>query len=266
MLQLIFAFLISFQSALAANDEGGHGLSMADGIASPSVTTGLVENPAGLHYNRKGKLLFALATPDTDLAPLGLGAGFFGGNGSFGGGLMLQSYIDQGVNSSRGLLLKGGIGFEIPPLNTAFGINAGRLFYEQGGRVASVATTGWLADLGMIINPKGPGRLGIQFYSPFSGLSAVGAGYAHDVSQHITLGIDAIYGTGARAMSLKPAFAVNSSGFLFNCAYGFNVVGDQGLIVRDGFSFGLGIPIGSTLLHFYYSHLAHYYLGLSIGV
>jgi hypothetical protein len=83
------AFLIpSTGWCLGMDDfEMAHTLSAGAGIASPSMTSALFENPAGLFTNQQTKFLGEAAWTNSNLNPLGLGGLFFLGNGFVGGGL-----------------------------------------------------------------------------------------------------------------------------------------------------------------------------------
>lgn len=72
----------TYRPSYSSISEEDHLISVGAGISSPSVTSAIGENPAGLTNNSTSKVLFEAASGNDQLNPIGFGGGFFTGNGS----------------------------------------------------------------------------------------------------------------------------------------------------------------------------------------
>ena len=70
--------------ALASDIDSARMMSIASGVASPSKTTALVENPAGLSLNERTRILGIGASDNDSFNPFDYGGGAFFGNGQVG--------------------------------------------------------------------------------------------------------------------------------------------------------------------------------------
>jgi hypothetical protein len=248
--------------------EENHILSVGGGIASPSVTSALGENPAGLSNNQTSKILGQMAAGNDELNPLGYGGGFFFGNGSVGGGVALQGF-NNNTNGSTGsiLLLNWGLAADIPGLNIAWGFTGTRTIRKSGEVRGTGSGTTWCVDTGIIFNPKGDSRVGFTLFQVLDDIDAVGAGWAYDLSAWATFALDATYTTTAKTTVAKPALSIQLPGFQISSGYGVRVQGDNWSWIRQGLSLGVGVPLGRTLgFQAYYNQLALYYGGLTIAL
>ena len=235
-------------SNAASNNEDAHLISVGAGIASPSVTSAIWENPAGLVYNQEFKLLGFGYTENSSVGITDGGGGLFLGNGSIGGGLKVET---SGGSST----LTAGIGFDVNAINTAFGAACG----SSLGSTISITCS----DFGLIYNPAGPTRFGFDILT--SGNAILGAGLAHDITSDATIDLDAGIPTSGGGLTLKPGVAVHSTVVQVAVGYGFNVSSSSGGAgnIRTGFAAGLGINLSKTFhAQAYYDQIHNYFFGL----
>lgn len=256
-------FLLSTQSwarsSFGSSSEMNHELSVGAGIASPSYITGLFgENAAGLAYNQTFKIQTHVNAADDQFNPLGYGAGFLAGNGIVGGGLYAQAGGETGV-------LSWGLGAAFDSIDLAIGVNGSYALIKNGGSYAGT-TNSWGLNAGLIVNPNGKFRVGVNTYGLLNSVDAVGVGLALDPNQWATLVVDSAYTMGGNGtIELKPGFEIHLAMVRLAAAYGFKAAGPGGSVISDGASGGLGFSLGSHVgLQFYYSQLSKYYGGLTI--
>lgn len=267
---LILAGIFPIQEAFSAySGEAGnadHMISVGGGIASPSKTSALGENPAGLVYNTDQRVLGALGATNSSLNPLGVGGSFFAGNGSVGGGIGLQTFTGQGNSAGNITLLNYGLAAEIESLNVAFGAMGTYTLNQTGITTGTGSGGAWNANLGMLYNPKGTVRVGGTLFQVVGGVGAVGAGIAADANPWATFVLDGAYDPQSKGSTLKPGLGIHMDDFQLSYGYGINIQGSDGWI-RQGSSVGLGIQLSQTVhLQGYYNQLALYYLGLSVRI
>lgn len=246
--------------------ETGHILSIGGGVASPSITSGLLgENPAGLAYNTQNKLLGELAGGNSDFNPMGSGGLFYLGNGRVGGGLGIQTFNSQfgNNNSATTTLFSYGIAAYIEGLNVSFGASGSYVFQNSGG--GTTGNNNWGLDLGLIYNPKGQVRLGATASSVIDGVDAIGVGIAADANEFATFALDASSDTHFHGKTLKPAMGIHLMDFQLTVGYGVAVDKDAPNWIRRGGSFGIGFRLTPMFqLQGYYNQLAKYYGALTI--
>src|SRR5690606_25865707 len=93
-------FQVPLAHAIGSGGERNHLLSVGAGISSPSVTTAIGENPAGLVNNQRFKLLAAAYSENSDFDPLGYSGTVFTGTGSVGVGLGYAGVTGAGGGGS----------------------------------------------------------------------------------------------------------------------------------------------------------------------
>lgn len=253
--------------ALEGSDdlEVSHLLSVGGGISSPSVTSSLVENPAGLAFNQQTKFMAEGAATNSGLNPIGIGGLFFLGNGSVGGGLGVQTYNGQGNNAGNITLFNFGISAKVPNMNVAIGA-AGSYVISQSGVPAYPNGTTLDSNVGMIVNPDGDVHFGVTAFDVLNGVDAVGAGVSANASDWATFSVDGIMNPqGETGKTVKPAMGIHLASFQFTLGYGIGLDGTDTYWIRRGTAFGMGIQLGmDTHLQFYYNQLALYFLGLTV--
>lgn len=245
-------------------DELNHLLSVGGGIASPSVTSALGENPAGLMYNTRTKVQAATATGSESLNPVGFGGLLFGGNGFVGGGIGLQGFNNQTEGGGQILLLNWGLAAEFTSLNMAFGFTGTRTLHRSGVVMGTGSGTTWCVDTGVIINPHGSSRYGLTLFQILDSVDAIGAGWAIDASSWSTFALDGTYSPDSKSAVVKPGLSLQFDGFQMSSGYGFRAVGDSGSWIRQGLSLGVGFNLGDHMFaQMYYNHIALYYGGIT---
>lgn len=246
---LIFS-IIAASSAHAA--ESANLLSVGAGVSSPSVTSAIGENPAGLVNNEGPKLLGSFFSPSSSFNPLGFGATFYTGNGRVGAGI---GYANSGASGTNGGL-SFGLAAEITSLKTALGLSGGYgLDSGTGNRTA--------LDLGILINSHGPFRVGVVAYGLTGGVNGYGAGFSYEMNANAKLVLDAATDSTFDGKSIKPGLGITIQDF--QMAFGFGMdVGDVGSgMIRNDVSVGLGYAIGRAIhIQFYYNQIAQYFGGL----
>lgn len=259
LLPLALALLAPLPAHAAAGAEDAHLLSVGAGIASPSMTSALGENPAGLVFNHRFRFLAQAATENDDFSPIGVGGGLFAGNGSVGAGLTLLGF------ESGSMVLGWGLAAEIPGLDLSWGFTGSHVIAGSGQAVAAGSSFG--LDTGILLNGKGKSRFGFTLFDVLDNIDAIGAGWAYDLSSAATFALDGAYGTGAKTIAIKPSLGIRLPGFHIASGYGFGVSGDGGNRIRDGVSLAVGIPFGKNFaIQAYYNQIARYYAGLTIAL
>jgi hypothetical protein len=247
-------------------------LSVAGGISTPSVTSALGQNPAGLVYNNQPKVFLDVASGNDKFNPIGYGGGFFTGNGSVGGGIALQGFNSQYDNSAGNLLLLNwGLAAEFTDLNLAWGFTGTYTLANTGvGQGTGSGGTGsghaWGLDTGVIFNPHGSTRVGLTAFQVIGGVDAWGAGISYDPSPWATFTVDGIYAVNSKTTILKPALSIHVSGFALTSAYGHRFDGSGWGWMSEGLSLGVGFPLGyKWAIQGYYNQISKYFVGLTIA-
>jgi len=245
--------------------EMGHVLSVGAGISSPSVTSALGENPAGLMYNQQPKFLGEAALTQNSLNNLGLGGLFYLGNGFVGGGLGIETFNGQGNNAGNLTLLNFGIGAEIQAINLSFGATGTYTLSQNGTTNGAGSGSIWTGNVGLLYNPNGPFRIGVTGFHLASTTRAIGAGIAADASTWATFALDGTINIDGTGPVIKPAMGIHLNDF--QCTLGYGLVLDSSAMnwIRQGGSLGVGVRLSPNFhLQAYYNHLALYYFGLTI--
>jgi hypothetical protein len=243
------------QALAMTGGETEHLLSVGAGIASPSITSAIGENPAGLVNNQRLKLLASAYSAGNDsFDPLGYGATLFTGTGSVGLGLGYQGRTGDGTTGS----LVYGLAGEISALKMALGVAGSFALEDQGGggRVG--------LDVGALFNSKGDLTFGVTAFGVEGGPDAYGAGIAYAMRSGARLALDAGVNNDLEGLRIKPGLLVSVDKIQLAFGYGLKVTDGGGSHIGDGLSLGLGFELGQNF-HFqaYYNQLAKYFLGLT---
>lgn len=263
----LFVLMLSPLSAHAYqyNDlERQYTLGTAYGIAAPAFSTATWQNPAGLIYNERLKLLFAGASSTSSFSSVGLGGSLLMGNGLVGGAIGFQTFNDQVSGGNSLGLLNVGLAAYVPKFDLALGFTgAYRLF---GNSYAGHWGSGtWGLDFGLLFSPRGTFRVGITAYDLLSSTRALGAGVGFELSPWALLAVDATTLTSLRGIAIKPALTINLYDFNLTAGYGLGIETSSTPWTPLGASFGLAFWVGSHLnLQFYFNELSYLYAGLSL--
>jgi hypothetical protein len=244
---IVGALLLS-TPALANEIDTARMLAIAGGIASPSKTSALLQNPAGLSLNEKTRLLGTLNSENDNFDPLNYGGGVFLGNGQVGGGAEVQR-----KNSSQ-TVLDLGVGFQVSEMS--FGAHINHDLSDSGGA--------WKTDLGAIFNTKGKWRVGATIFNAFDGIDGYAAGLATNLSTDATFAVDASTNKDLKGLVIKPAIEVDLKVVQFTYGYGIHVDKNASSFIPEGHALGLGFKLtDAAYLQAYYNQLAKYYLGVT---
>src|SRR5688572_4428563 len=97
----IAAILLLLFASTARTDEAvRHNLSISGGIAHPSSSLAISQNPAGMIYGKATKVHLSLEQGE-DKGPVGLGGGILAGSESVGGGAYLRDYNTEPGSVSK---------------------------------------------------------------------------------------------------------------------------------------------------------------------
>lgn len=235
--------------------KGGNDLSASAGVARPSKTTAVFENPAGLVYNSQTSLNLAASFGDSLANPV-LEPGLFVGNGSLGASV---GYLHPTTSGSGGSVFYGAAA-EVRSLGTSFGI-AGTTFASSGGGTA--------LNAGALIGAGAPFRVGLEVRN-FTGSSrefAAGLNLDLDSSASFIgdLGVDDGFGNPW----IQPGLLIQGQKVSLSASYGLRVTGSGGgpSGFSDGLAAGLSFRAGQkTSFAAHYHHLSSWYAELTIGL
>jgi hypothetical protein len=243
--------LVLSTSALASEVDTARALSLAGGIASPSRTSALLQNPAGLTLNERTRILGTLNSDNDNFDPLSYGGGVFLGNGTVGGGAEIQR-----IDSAR-TDLDLGVGFMVSDISLGVHLN----------HDLSASGAGWRTDLGAIFNTKGKWRIGAEIFNAFDGVSGFGAGLATNLSSDVTFAVDASTNQDVKGLVVKPAIGVDLKVVQFTYGYGIHVDKNATSFIPEGHALGLGFKLSqSAYLTGYYNQLNKYWLGVTFDL
>ncbi len=235
---------VAASPALAADAGSARTVSIGAGIASPSRTSALLENPAGLTLNEATRIQAAAFSGNDSFDPLGYSGGVFFGNGNAGAAAQIRrtgadaTVLDLGIAASLS--------------SFAFGASASKDF--DGG---------WDSNIGAIFNPKNKVRFGALVYGVIGGPDGYGAGIASSISSDATIALDAAVNNDGEGLTLKPSLGVDFKTIQIVFGYGLEADDNGGSPIPEGFSLGLGFQITQSVhLVGYHNQLDEYYLGV----
>ena len=240
---------------------GGAGYSEAltagVGVVSPGAQGAAVFNPAGLIYNSGFKLQAHVDAYDTSAQVLGEGLRM-----TYGAGNFAATLGGHYLNASQGIGLDAGLGFYIPSMSTAFGVNWS-FPVSQGGAGGAIASGDGTA--GILINPTGRFQVGVTGFSLLNAAArSLGGGLAYKISPEFTLLTDMVYGLTGGQITLVPALKVHFAPVQFSLGYAVNLNSGVGTLA-SALRAGVGFDISNRLqLHFYYNQFRSYHGALQI--
>lgn len=262
-----FVLLLALFAAFRANAQEGlhHNLSIAGGIAHPSESLALSQNPAGLVYTKATRVHLSLEQ-GRDQGPVGLGGGLLGGTETVGGGIFLRDYNTEPGSVSRIYLFNMGLGVMVSPLNLAFGIAATKTLGKRDPLDSTNSCTNWCVDAGVLFNPAGAFRFAANVTQLSDSNYLVGGGVATDATQELVLVADAQTDTQKGTMVVKPGLGIFIQGIQVTGSYGFRLWGNREAGIRQGWGAGLSANfIQNVLLEFYMNQFTHYYFGATLA-
>ena len=251
-LTLLFCGLYLNASCFGA-EHLDHELSVAAGIASPSETSSVFQNPAGLVFENKTAVSLMTAFPTNSLTYPILEGGIYTGNGNLGASLGIEKPTVAGNSSS----LYYGFGFLIPNISSSFGISGTTSF--NGGSAF---------NLGALFGTFEKFRVGATVRDFTSSGREWGIGMNYDFSTDASFVLDASLDNSFGNPWLEPALVLRASSAAFTLGYGFAVTSGNSYYssqIADGFAAGLSIKFSQNLnFQAYYQQLSHYLFELTI--
>lgn len=251
----------------AGGQQDTYSLSIAGGIAAPSLTGFFGENPAGMIYNQHGTATGYIASDRDDSGLLSTGLGFGAGNGWASAMVGIQSF--NNASDDRGSITKFNFGAAtyISPIDTAVGLS-GSYRFQTGSRAVDPSTEPtWTADLGLLFNPYGTFQVAATAYELSKGMTAMGAGLAAHINPFSTFALDASVDRHGRGLTVKPGLGVRAGPLNLTYAYGMQVDKSAPAGITAGNTLGLGYEFSRRFRVIgYYNHYATYYLGGTIDL
>lgn len=246
--KLIWILLIP-SLAFAFNSNEIHTLSISGGIAAPSASTSVFQNPAGLIYSSNLSLNAQVSADDSLSNPSYRGGFLYGGNNiGIAGGV--------GNNSSEASVTSAffGLAIEISQLSTSFGLSGFTGLSPLGG-------TSYNA--GVIIMPMSNYQLGFTAIGINSGVQEWGGGVDIKLDSVVSLVLDVSTNKSFNSFNFKPGLGVINQNIGLTISYGTQQSGSQEL--SSGFTIGGSLELRKTLSwQVYYNELAKFYTSLSL--
>ena len=231
----------------------GSSLTQGAGVAAPSKTSAIEENPAGLIENGRSTVTGAVRSDSTSFNPLSYEGLFTAGNGSVGVGLGYFHHAGGGKND-----LLYGLAAESRSLGLTIGVN---------GTLALSSGNAFDLNLGAQFRPQSRVIVGATAYSLKGGVDGYGAGVAYEWSTGALLGVDATSNGSFKGISLKPSLKVTEQNLSLMAGYGFKMTTDAPMTkISDQASLGLSYNFGNTDFQFYYQQLDKVYVALSFAI
>ena len=262
----------SYRSQRLDRDSGDdndllHNLSVGGGVAAPSETAFSGENAAGLIYNRRPSVLAFLAAGPLYPNLLSNGLGFLAGNGMAAVSLGVQTYNNAQDQSGNISTFNFGVATYSSFINMSFGLNG--VYRFQNSSAPSLAASQeptWTADLGMLYNPFGNFRLGLNLYGLSKGVTAGAVGFAANVNPFSLVSLDVSTNNQGRGLTFKPGIGVRASSFNLAYSYGMQLDKSADSGITAGNTIGLGYEFNPTFrLQGYYNSFVPYYLGATVS-
>mgnify|MGYP001562350055 FL=1 len=250
--------------ALAAQvpvSESHHLVSGGGGVSAPSYVTATGENPAGLAYNERLRILaHGSISTIPDLSTLAAGGGIYWGNGWIAGGVEFVGSTAQ----PTGFTIDTGLAFAIPPIRTSFGASYGVPL--SGGAAAQNNLLAHQLDLGILFSPIQMIAVGGTLYDAIGGFEGAGFGVTVRPLRFFDLTADASYGFSTGGFTLKPGVGLHLAFFHATFGYGLDLNGGGHGIV-NGITAGVGFDIAHRVqITSYYRQQNELYVGLQLSL
>ena len=234
---------------------GDHSITIGAGYSSPSDTTAIDENPAGLTFVTKPRLTGAGSTQDKNFNPWTGTGGIFVGNGMVGAGAEVNHLVKNGAP----YYVEGALAAAIEPLSTAFGVTCG------GATDNSIAFT--CNNIGVMITPASNFRIGATGFNLInsSDVKYYGFGMSAPLNASSTISVDGSMDSHGNGTMVEPALGISVQALQLMVGYGASLDNKSQIGIRQGTQAGLGLKLGTQMhIEAYYNHLAKYYLALTL--
>ena len=248
-ISLFACTLVLPQNVFAKGDENSNLVPTGDGIARPSYSSGVDQNPCGVILNSKNKFHFEALIPKSG-GENGYGAHFLFGNSNYMGASIGVRNINKDNYGILGLALK------LNSLDTALGVTAKSKFNGDSAD----------AHVGLMIGSSKAVKLAVAAYGVRGGIDGFGGGLGIDVGSGAGISIDAGVDNKGKGLRVKPGLIVSNNQIALSAAFGFDV--DKKAHgynpISSDFSAGLGISATNNIkLEALYQTISNIYAGLS---
>jgi hypothetical protein len=264
-MRIVWLFLL-FTSVALSDDGVKHNLSIAGGIAHPSNSLAISQNPAGLIYPAKLKTHLSIEQ-GRDQGPVGLGGGLLMGTETVGGGVFLRDYNTDPASVSKLYLFNIGLGVLLEPINAAIGLGTSKTLGRRDPMNDTNSCSNWCIDAGIIFNPREQTRIAANIVQLSDSNYLMGGGFARDLTEQLTFAFDAQVDTQKSTMVFKPGIGIFIEGIQLTGSYGFRAWGSQEAGIRQGWSAGLSASfLKDIVLEAYLNQFTYYYFGATLNL
>lgn len=241
--------ILSSTTALAAKNEEMFQLAASGGIASPSVTTSVFQNPAGLAYTSRLNV-DAYGGWDSSFNNPTYRGGLAYGNGNFG--------LTGGVNilpSASASLAYFGLGFYLAGIHTAFGAS---------GTLGLSPASGTSINVGAMIFPSDKFHLGFTALGINNSIQELGAGIGIALNSNFEFVFDASANSSLGNLNLKPGILITDRNVGVTASYG---IGNGSTQLINGFNAGAFISLNNQIKwEVYYNQITTIFTAFSIRI
>lgn len=282
----VAALILSATSSIPANAEGyeprsrrssyslGSGsdstatydLSVAGAVAAPSSAGFIGENPAGLIYNSTPSIQGFIASDKDHPELLSNGISVGAGNGLAAATLGVQSFANATDDRGSITRLNFGLATYAESLGTVIGLSGAYRFTNRASRAVDPGLEAtWTANLGLLFNPFGIFRLGLNLYELDKGMTGAAAGVSAKLNSSSVLSIDAGADNRGRGLTVKPGIGVTAGALSLTYAYGMQVDREVRSNIAPGNTIGVGLQATDTVhVVGYYNHFELYSLSVKL--
>lgn len=246
---LALILILSGSSAFAKGGDDERQLSVSGGIASPSFSSAVFQNPAGLTYNSKlrGTIQAKLNDPFT------LHGGILAGNGDFGAAAGLSHAFKKNDDSTSAFY--------------GLGVGASKFALGVAG-FTNLSTSDSHFNAGLMIGPTEPMTLGITAIGIDDGVNEWGLGFAYRFQGLSGFILDTTIDEDFDHVSFQPGIIVGNPKAALTISYGFSTEDHlHSHQLSDGLAVGGSLQLGSSVSwQLYYNQLAKYYTAVAIAI
>jgi len=241
--------------------------SVAGSIASPSDQGIFGENPTGLIYNNRIRLLGTFSSVRGYGDSLGSGLSLFTGNGLAAASIGVLTVPNTQDRDGTVTLFSFGVATYAEALDIAVGLNGIYRFSKSRDVSAGAGNVPtWSSDLGFLYNPYGQAHIGATLYDLSRGVTAVGIGLSTSLNSSSIVAIDASTNNHGRGLTIKPGIAVLADALSISYGYGMKVEKGVQTGITEGNTLGLGYAFNPQFkLQGYFNLVTPWYLGGTIS-
>ncbi len=247
-MKIFILLLLCSNLAIAAERNDFHALSGAAGIAEPSFSTAVFQNPAGIKNTPSFQLNGQGGWDSSFNNPVYRG-GFLYGSERYGVAAGI-SHSPTGNTSTSAFV---GLAAEIAPLKTTLGLAGYTGISPSGGSTLNI---------GVLINPQESFQLGFTAMGINSGINEWGGGIRIRIERSFSLIADVATDSRFSRFNFQPGLMIASESAGLTLSYGTS---PGSLQIRNGFTAGASIQIVKTVTwEAYYNQVSQIFTSISI--